>query len=373
MRILALWVLLAAVVTAPAAAFETRYVILVTADGLRHQELFTGAEAALIDPANKKSSGIESTNEIRREFWHDDPAQRRERLMPFLWGELSREGIIYGNRARGSKVVVRNPHHFSYPGYAEILNGQYLPEVTSNDAKFSPRETLVEFLQKELRLTHGAAAVFGSWSIFNWIATQRENGVFVNAGYESLPESWFKRGPEAARARLFDQLQYSMRSPWDSVRHDTVTLELALAHWRLYQPRFLYIALGETDDWAHDRRYDLVLRTARLFDDALRQIWTTAQSLRPYRGRTTMIVTTDHGRGRTLEDWTSHKSDVPGADETWIGIFGPDTPKLGEAANMPDASASNIAATILSLYGLDPARFNPHAAPPIPGGIAPKP
>lgn len=370
MRIFVFGLLLAALATASVHAFETRYVILMTADGLRHQEVFTGADPALMDPANKKSSGIDSTNEIRQEFWADDATKRRELVMPFLWRELSREGVIFGNRARGSKVAVRNPHHFSYPGYAEILNGQPVHEITSNGAIFSPRQTLVEFLQGELKLREGQAAVFGSWNVFNWIAMTKENAVFVNAGYESLPASWFKKGPIAERARLFDELQYSMRSPWDSVRHDTVTLELALAHWRLAKPRFLYISLGETDDWAHDRRYDMVLRSARLFDDALRQVWTTAQSLPAYRGKTTLIVTTDHGRGRTLEDWTSHNKDVPGADETWLAIFGPDTPKLGEAVNVPDVSPSNIAATILALYGLDRAKFNPNAAEPIPGGLS---
>ena len=34
-----------------------------------------------------------------------------------------------------------------------------------------------------------------------------------------------------------------------------------------------------------------------------------------YRGRTTLILTTDHGRGRTPQDWTDHGADVPGSEE----------------------------------------------------------
>ena len=34
-----------------------------------------------------------------------------------------------------------------------------------------------------------------------------------------------------------------------------------MAHLRRAQPRVLYLALGETDDWAHDGRYDRVLET----------------------------------------------------------------------------------------------------------------
>ena len=59
----------------------------------------------------------------------------------------------------------------------------------------------------------------------------------------------------------------------------------------------LYLALGETDDWAHDGRYDRVLETYARTDDYLKQLWTWLQSQPEYRGRTHLLITTDHGRG----------------------------------------------------------------------------
>ena len=59
----------------------------------------------------------------------------------------------------------------------------------------------------------------------------------------------------------------------------------------------LYIAFDETDDWAHDGRYDPVLDAYARIDDYLRELWTWLQSQPDYKGRTHLLVTTDHGRG----------------------------------------------------------------------------
>ena len=144
-----------------------------------------------------------------------------------------------------------------------------------------------------------------------------------------------------------------------------MTFGLAMEYIRAHEPRVFYLAAGETHDWAHERRYDRTLHAVQLFDDALRELWTHLQSTEPYRDRSTLIVTTDHGRGRTPDDWTSHGKDVPGADEIWIGVFGPDTPKVGEATTTGEHYQSQIAATMLELLGLDYRSFNPSADAPI--------
>ena len=189
----------------------------------------------------------------------------------------------------------------------------------------------------------------------------RMDGVIVcNAGYESMPEKFLND-----RSRFFNQLQFDMRTPWDTVRHDVPTLELALEYIENHDVRFAYIALGETDDWAHDRRYDRVLDSAKYFDDALAKLWKMIQSHPRYSGKSTLIITTDHGRGRTLDDWTSHGKDVEGADEVWIAIFGPDTPRGGELSDTPPYTLSNIAATILKLHGLDHQKYSEQSAGPV--------
>ena len=345
---------------APAQERKTEFVFLVTADGIRHQELFSGVDPALVTEDAKESSGIEDVGVIRQAYWSEDPVIRREKLMPFFWKDLASEGIVLGNRSRGSRVNVKNAHLFSYPGYTEILNGAPQPSIDSNDAVFSPRKTVLEYIREELGLERKQVACFASWRVFDWISRQSESTIFSNAGYEAVPEALATEGMSN-----FHRLQMQMMTPWDSTRHDAMTFGLAMEYIRAHEPRVFYLAAGETDDWAHERRYDRTLHAVQLFDDALRELWTYLQSTEPYRGRSTLIVTTDHGRGRNPDDWTSHGTEVPGADEIWIGVFGPDTPNVGEATATGDHYQSQIAATMLELLGLDYPSFNPSAAPPL--------
>src|SRR5688500_9051044 len=81
------------------AATNTLSVIFVMTDGLRWQELFGGADQALM---NKEHGGVANVEVLQRAYWRDTPAARREALMPFLWGVIAKQGQIYGNRALGS-------------------------------------------------------------------------------------------------------------------------------------------------------------------------------------------------------------------------------------------------------------------------------
>jgi hypothetical protein len=344
-----------------ASAGETQFLFLVTGDGIRHQEIFGGVDAQVVQDSAKKWSGIENPAALRERFWAESATERREKLLPFFWKTLAKEGIIYGNRSLGSRVQVHNRHWFSYPGYAEILNGGPVPQISSNDSVRSPRETVLEYLRRELKLKFEDVAVFASWSVFNYISMQKEGAIFCNAGYEPIDPNM----PSTPAMRSWSAVQFQMLTPWQSARSDVVTVNLAMEYISIHKPRIFYLALDETDDWAHSRRYDKTVEAITVFDNALERLWTMIQSTEPYRGKTTLIVAPDHGRGRTPQDWTSHNDNVPGSNETWLAIFGPDIPKLGEMKNGLAYSESNIAATMLVLLGLPPERFNPRAAPPI--------
>jgi hypothetical protein len=84
-----------------------------------------------------------------------------------------------------------------------------------------------------------------------------------------------------------------------------------------------------------------------------------------YRDKTSLIVTTDHGRGNTRVDWTDHGKNVPLAEFTWIAVLGPDTPALGVRADV-ETTQSQVAATIAHLLGEDFALASPKAALPLP-------
>ena len=96
-----------------AAEAKTHNVFLITTDGLRWQEVFTGAEEALLA---KEQGGVKDVEGLKRQFWRPTPEERRQALLPFLWSQVAAKGQIYGNQAKGSFSQIVNDKRFSYPG-----------------------------------------------------------------------------------------------------------------------------------------------------------------------------------------------------------------------------------------------------------------
>jgi len=347
---------------APAQRPRTRNVVLVTLDGLRIQEMFGGMDEVV--SRKEKTSWIYDLERARRLYWRDSPEERRLALWPNFWGRLAPLGIVLGDKDKGSRVQPRNPHLFSAPGYAEILTGQYQPDVVSNDVKRYPHPTVLQFVKRELGLGKRQVATIGSWEGFTTLSSSEAGAFFTNAGYETVP-----REIATPRMRELDRLQFEIMALWEVGRSDAVTFNLALEYLKTQRPRLLYIALGESDDWAHARRYDRLLDYIHVVDGFLATLWETLQSIDSYRGATTLILTTDHGRGVTPADWVEHDEGIEGSEDIWIAVIGPDTPPRGDLAPYPTVHQADVTATLLRLLGLDPAKFNPDAGPAIPAAL----
>ena len=54
-----------------------------------------------------------------------------------------------------------------------------------------------------------------------------------------------------------------------------------------------------------------------------KEIWDFVQSSPHYQDKTTMIITTDHGRGLKRK-WRHHGSKFKHSDQVWFAIIGPD-------------------------------------------------
>jgi len=138
---------------------KTRNVVLIVSDGLRWQEVFTGADPLLL---NEKNGGIwDKEQELRREFWRADPGERRKALFPFLWTTVAAGGQIFGNQTKGSIARVTNGLAFSYPGYNEMLTGRPDPRINSNHFGPNPNPTVFEWLNG-LPDLHGRVSVYAT-------------------------------------------------------------------------------------------------------------------------------------------------------------------------------------------------------------------
>ncbi|MEM7382430.1 MAG: sulfatase-like hydrolase/transferase [Bacteroidota bacterium] len=334
---------------------ESGKLVLITLDGLRWQELFSGADAKLI--SNKEY--VHDTVKLKEKFWRDSEAERRKALMPFFWSEVSRIGRLHGNRDLGSKVDLTNRMWFSYPGYNEILTGRVdNKRINSNKKINNPNTTILEIANKDNNYS-GKVAAFGSWDVFPFIVNESRSGVPVNAGFESAD------GPELSEREVFlNELQQQIPSPWGTVRLDAFTHHYAMEYMKQHHPKVLYVAYGETDDFAHDGNYEAYLNSANTTDKFIEELWNYVQTDPFYKGQTTFIVTTDHGRGtEPLGNWRHHGIRIKGAGEVWLVAFGKQISPAGELGIEEQLYSTQIAPTVLNLLGLSPENQNKLAKP----------
>lgn len=340
--------------------------VLVTMDGVRWQEVFGGIDADLINDT-RYTRNPDRLNEV---YGHEERSERRRRLFPFLWSVVNAQGALMGDRENESFMEVSNPWWFSYPGYNEILAGRPDPSIDSNAKKLNPNTTFLEVLNRQDGY-RGRVRVFASWDVFPFIVNTQRSGIPVNAGYTTeLPAT-------TARTRWLNEVSAEAPTLWSTVRPDFLTHGYALESLKTQRPRVIYIAFGETDDFAHDESYDRYIDAAHRNDLMLSRLWNWLQSDAYYRDNTTLIVTTDHGRGNLPENWWKHSrptatakdgedsatNESMGSDQIWLAAIGPGIPSTGVLVG--HWKQSQIAATALALLQVNPRHHMPEADAPI--------
>jgi hypothetical protein len=335
-------------------AGKTQNVILVIVDGVRWQEVFTGVDPTLLtDAGGNWTAG----DELKRKYWNDDPRIRRRLLFPFLWDTVAAHGQLFGNQQAGSVAHVTNRMWFSYPGYNEMLTGVADTRIDSNEYGPNPNVTVFEWLNTKPGFA-GKVEIFGTWAVFADIFNAKRSGLPIRAGGSLIDAS-----DKSPQGELLNELYRTTTrldgsDPFDSFLHVVVR-----EHLRTHKPRVMFIGYGDTDTWQHMGRYDNFLETAHSFDGYMAELWRQIQSSADYKDRTTLIISTDHGRGSGPVEWKDHGTGQKGSENIWIAVIGPDTAPLGERHAVPAVTQSQIAATVAALVGEDYRAFNRTAAP----------
>ena len=322
---------------------DDRRLILVTMDGTRWQDVFRGPDPALV--ADKTFTHADMKDAVEKSW------KTGADLMPFLHSLPAKGGVLTGNRDAGQCMAVTNAMWFSYPGYNEIFTGRPDPAITSNDKNWNRNKTFLEWLNHRPGF-EGQVLAFGNWDVFPYIINDQRSGVPVNPGFAG-------------------------RYPTE-----TLTMRAAVDAMRTAKPRVLYVGLGDTDEFAHMGRYDDTLTAMNRDDDFIAELWRMAQADPVYRGKTTLIVTTDHGRGSASgAAWTEHGSadavrldpagftiadpaGFSGSEQIWLAAIGPAV----HAAPQPKTclGQNQIAASALTALGQDWRAFDSGAGPPLP-------
>lgn len=335
---------------------QTQNIIIITTDGFRWQELFGGMDSAI---ANNGKFNEDDSDYLYQKFWDPDVLERRKKLMPFFWSTIEKEGTIMGNRNYANKVNNANPYWFSYPGYSEIMTGYSDTAINSNGYPPNPHTNVLEFLNKQKKLK-GKVAAFAAWNAFDRILNEGRSGIPVINAFDETGGS-----KPTANEKLLNQMLKDSYKPWHEGECLDVFTHYAAMEWlKKRKPRVLYISYGETDEWAHAGKYGSYLDAAHQVDAWIREIWDFVQSNPRYRNKTTFFITTDHGRGDKIKkEWTSHGSNIEGADQIWLAVLGPDSPARGEEKTEVQLWQKQFAQTIANLIGFTFKADHPVADP----------
>lgn len=333
-----LWVLLLlSVYPAISQGPKTKNVFIITTDGFRWQEIFNGADSTLInDPIY-----VSDTSLIKQLYWDDSPLERRKKLMPFFWNVIVRQGQLYGNRSFNNKVNVKNLYKISYPGYNELLTGYADPLPMLNTPTFNRNKTILEYFNDKKEY-NGKVVAFSSWYIFPYVFNTKRNDFIINSGYQLMPEI------DSDSAEKISEVQNSLDHK-PKTRFDLLTFLTAKEYIQTHYPRIVYLSFGETDEFAHQKKYDMYLQQANNVDKMIAELWYFLQTDPFYKNNTTLIITTDHGRGSNPSKRNGHNTFVKGSGEIWLALLGKSIEPLGEMKDKQVMYQNQLASTIASL------------------------
>lgn len=305
----------------------------------------TGA-ASNGSPPTKKESGrviLIALDGVRWQDFFDVPGSRiREddpEPQPFsaYHKVLLERGVAFGNREQGSRVRMTLSGFFSrrksLPSYQAILAGFAQP-CADNACPRIAVETLPESVARRRQLPAEKVAVIASWPGLARAAARNPDGIHLDAGEPPNTED-----PTAELV----------------IRDDARTVEVALNHLKKHSPEFLFVVLDSADHAGHEGDRLGYVEALRGYDATLLRFLSAIEAMGPEEARrTTLIVTTDHGRGSWGNLWKIHGL-IYNAQDVFITATGPHIERPdGRNENARTLYHADLRPTIEILLGLSP-------------------
>jgi hypothetical protein len=315
-------------------------VVLVALDGVRWQDVFQGANRAL----------------SRRRGLYPPAWSSPRSLLPNLYRAIDRHGVALGAPGHGAEVSVGGFQLISLPGYLELFAGHPDPGCTSNECVRPPARTIVDDVVDSSGTDD--VAVVTSWPNVARASSADPSRFAVTAGRRRV-ECASDLLAIPGMAPLLDEGMRAGAFPGEGdYRPDAFTGPIALRVLEATQPRFLFVGLGDADEYAHRSDYPRYLQAIHDSDAFLGQLDDALAGMGERGRHTTVIVTTDHGRSRDFRD---HGSRYPESARIWLVASGDDVHARGFADAARRYTLSDVAPTVRSLLGIAAAGGSPIA------------
>jgi hypothetical protein len=315
-------------------------VVLVVLDGVRSQEVFGGSDRAM---ARQRPSAPLASAGPRA-------------LMPNLHHLLDSDGMAIGVPGHGAEMVTGGPQRISLPSYREIFAGKADSACQSNSCSHPPGRTIADEVYdaggfREL-------AVIASWPTIALAASADPTRFVLTTGRKLVGRADVLRSDEVI-ASLLDAGSHASAFPGEGdYRSDALTERIALRYLATARPRFLFVGLGDGDEYAHRNDYGGYLGALHESDEFLGELAVTLDAMGARGRHTTVLVTTDHGRAYNFRD---HGMWHPESGRVWLVAAGGDVRGRGLIAASRKHTLSDIAPTVRALLGMTDGEGEPIA------------
>jgi hypothetical protein len=312
------------------AAPPDRAVVLVVLDGARWQDVLMGVDGELARQAKI------------------DPRAANLPTMPRLAALARTRGAVFGAPGSGTVMSASGPNFVSLPGYTEIFGGRPPDGCDSNQCPGTTRATFADDVRAWSDSPRDVA-VFSSWPDLVRVASLHPETLVVSGG-RSLRQNEPVLREDAVMSDLLDRGANAYAWPGDNdFRPDRFTAPLAARYLEVARPRFLFLSLGEPDEYAHHGDYAEYLEALRFADDAIAGLVDTLDRMGERGKRTTLLVTADHGRARDFRD---HGGKWPESARSWLVAIGDGVGSRGTIEGGEERHLADIAPTARAWLGM---------------------
>jgi hypothetical protein len=304
-------------------------VILVVLDGVRWQEMFGGVDPVLA--ATHRAGPVVSARS----------------LLPCLYSALDARGAAVGAPGRGL-IAASGPNFVSLPGYTEIFGGRPPDGCRDNECAGASTPTLVDAM-RDRAPNDSDVAVIASWAPIGRAATRTPSRIVLSAGRQDVSGARYLVDDPSTREVLDLGARADPRPGHDAFRPDRYTAELALRYLEAQRPSFLFVGLGEPDEYAHEDDYRGYLASLRAADDFFGRLFAALDRMGERGRRSLVLVTADHGRAR---DYRDHGAGLPESARVWLMAIGGPVHARGFVQGPFARRLADVAPTIRQVVGL---------------------
>jgi hypothetical protein len=318
-------------------------VIMVVLDGARWQDVFGGADRAIGAPRGFDTARFAAP----------------EKLMPNLHALIGR-GVALGAPGHGEPFRASGPNYVSLPGYMELFGGAKTDCMDNSCARIR-RKTIVDEVRDSLASSNEDVAVVSSWPPIEMAATTAPSKIVMSTGVKHNSNAGSLRFDRFA-SMIFWNAEEAFPFPGEGeYRPDELTAKIAIPFLAKKRPRFLFVGLGDMDEYAHKNDYRDYVLSMQSADKTIGDIVRIVDSMGERGKKTTIVVTADHGRS---DDFRTHGGESPESARTWLVMAGGNVPAKGLVDAKKGYYLRDVVPTLRVLMGL-PSRGGHGAGDPI--------